>query len=85
MQEVKLFHRGADGAAADLFDNTYAMIGIDDFVADVEVQVTITHMDIQDGDGAGESPLSTTFMLLPQHDESKIKRKVLFLRQGKVC
>jgi hypothetical protein len=31
------------------------MIGIDDFVADVQVQVTITHMDVQDGDEAGES------------------------------
>src|SRR5712671_4553693 len=55
MKEVELLHCGADGAAADLFDNTHAMIGIDDFVANVEIQVTITHMDIQDGDGAGES------------------------------
>src|SRR6266853_6011773 len=55
MEEVELLHRGADGTAADLFDNTYAMIGIDDFVANVEIQVTISHMDIQDGDGAGES------------------------------
>ena len=28
--------------------------------------------------------LSTMFMLLPQHDESKIERKALFLRQGKL-
>ena len=28
--------------------------------------------------------LSTTFMLLPRHHESKIEREALFLRQGKL-
>jgi putative Holliday junction resolvase len=34
-------------------------------------------MDIQDGDGAGESFCIASFMLLPQHNESKVERCVV--------
>ena len=40
LQEVEFFHGGADGPAADLLDNTYAVIGINDFVTDVEIAIT---------------------------------------------
>ena len=36
-QEVELFHSLANSPAADLFDNSNAMIGIDDLIADVEI------------------------------------------------
>ena len=41
LQEVELFHSLADRPAADLFDNSNAMIGIDDFIAYVEIAVLI--------------------------------------------
>jgi hypothetical protein len=44
MKKVELFHRRADGTAADLLDNSYAVIGIDDLVANMEIQVAITHI-----------------------------------------
>jgi hypothetical protein len=43
VEEIELFHRGADGAAADLFDDTHPVVGVDDLVADVEIQIRTTH------------------------------------------
>ena len=37
VEEIELFHRGSDGAAADLLDYAYAVVGIHDLVADVEI------------------------------------------------
>src|ERR1700691_41486 len=51
VQQVELFDGRAHRAAADLFDNTYAVIGIDDLVADVEIQVVAAHSSgTQDGE-----------------------------------
>ena len=39
VEQIELFHRGADGAAADLLDNADPVVGIDDLVANVEIQI----------------------------------------------
>jgi hypothetical protein len=43
LEEIELFHSFADGTATDLFDNSNAMIGIDDFIAYVEIAVDADH------------------------------------------
>ena len=43
LEEVELFDVFADGAAADLLDHAYPMVGIDNFVSDVETSVTADH------------------------------------------
>ena len=42
-EEVELFHNLANCPAADLLDNSNAMIGIDDFIAYVEIAVDADH------------------------------------------
>jgi hypothetical protein len=44
MKKIEPLDRGADRAAADLFNNSNPVIGIDDLIADVEVQVRATHI-----------------------------------------
>jgi len=44
VKEVKPFDRRTYRAAADLFDNPNAVIGIDNLVADVEIQVRTVHV-----------------------------------------
>src|SRR5690348_3080693 len=36
LEQVELLHGGTDGPAADLLDNTYAVIGVDNLITDVE-------------------------------------------------
>src|SRR4029077_19312081 len=43
LEQVELFHTFADRPAADLLNNSYAMIGINDFVTDVESTVATDH------------------------------------------
>ena len=43
LEKIELFHNLADCPAADLFDNSNAMIGIDDFIAYVEITVDADH------------------------------------------
>jgi transcription elongation factor GreA len=43
LEEVEFFHNLANCPAADLFDNSNAMIGIDDFIAYVEIAVDADH------------------------------------------
>src|SRR5579863_3738744 len=43
VEEVELFHRSANRTAADLFDNADPVVGIDDLVANVEIQVRTVH------------------------------------------
>ena len=44
VEEVKLFDCCSDGATADLFNNANAVIGIDNLVADMEIQVRTAHV-----------------------------------------
>jgi hypothetical protein len=39
-EQVELLDRGADGPAADLFDDSYAVVWVNNFVADVETVAT---------------------------------------------
>ena len=43
VQQVEPLHVGTHSPAAYLFDNSNAMIGIDDLIADVEIQVGTSH------------------------------------------
>ena len=43
LQQIEFFHSFADSPAADLFDNSNAMIGIDDLIAYVEITVGADH------------------------------------------
>jgi hypothetical protein len=43
LQEVELLHNFTNCPAADLFDNSNTMIGIDDFIAYVEIAVDADH------------------------------------------
>ena len=43
LEQVELFHTGADGPAADLLDDSYAMVGVNDFIAYVETSVAADH------------------------------------------
>src|SRR5260370_1976208 len=43
LEQVELFHTFADSRAADLLTNSYAMIGINDFVTNVEITVGRDH------------------------------------------
>src|SRR5205807_158300 len=56
VEEIELFDGGADGAAADLFDNAHPVVGIDDLVADVKIQVRTTHKKVpgQEKGSSGE-------------------------------
>jgi len=40
VQKIEFFNGGPNRAAANLLDNTHAVIGIDDLVADVEIPIT---------------------------------------------
>jgi hypothetical protein len=44
VEQVELLHRRAYRAAADLFNNPNPVIGIDDLVADVEIQIRTAHV-----------------------------------------
>jgi hypothetical protein len=49
-QQIELFHSRADCTAADLFNNSNAMIGINDLVAYVEISVG-NHKVVPTGQG----------------------------------
>jgi hypothetical protein len=55
VQEIELFDRSADRAAADLFDNTHTVVGIDDLVADVKIQITVHKKAPGQEKGRGEN------------------------------
>src|ERR1043166_922890 len=44
VQQVKLFYRRTYGPAADLFNDSDAMVGVNDFIANVEIQIRSTHI-----------------------------------------
>lgn len=44
VQQVELLDRRTNHTAANLFDNSDAMIGVDDFVADVEILIDTAHI-----------------------------------------
>ena len=44
VEKIKLFDRRPDGPAADLFNDADAMVGIDNLVANVEIQVGTAHV-----------------------------------------
>jgi len=44
VEQIEPFDRSANGSAADLLDDSYSMVGIDDFVTNVEVQIGTTHI-----------------------------------------
>ena len=43
LEQVELFHTRADGPAADLLDDSYAVVGVNDFIAYVETSVAADH------------------------------------------
>src|SRR5207248_7578212 len=43
LQQVELLDARADGPAADLLDDSYAMVGVNDFIAYVEIAVAGDH------------------------------------------
>jgi hypothetical protein len=71
VEEIELFYRGADRAAADLLDNTHAMIGIDDLVADVEVQITVHKKAPGQERGSGENVVFTVNIVSRNGTKSK--------------
>src|ERR1700733_34182 len=44
VEKIKLLDGRADGSTADLFNDADTMVGIDNLVADVEIQVRTTHI-----------------------------------------
>src|SRR6185312_87732 len=63
LKEIKLLDIGANGPAADLFNNTYAMIGINNFIADLK-RKTYIHETPGWKLSAGERPDKKHYKLL---------------------
>ena len=43
LEQIELFHTGADGAASYLLDDSHAMVGVNDFIAYVETSIAADH------------------------------------------
>src|SRR5215472_8056122 len=73
VQEVEPLDRSTDSPAPDLFNHTYTMVGVDDFITNVENQVSTAHFrHPEEGWVAGKNVVSTTFMVLHRQGESKV-------------
>jgi hypothetical protein len=73
VEQVELFHGSADRPAADLLDNPDSMVWINDFIADVEIQICNTHKGTQEGEvETGKSLVTTIYRVSRIGTKSKV-------------